>query len=263
MSLRTCKYCGSEIADKSGRGRVRLFCSLRCTQRYHDVRKRLLANNSSQIRVVCVGCGKEFVAKNKTIRYCSLSCAERHDRRYYCRILRRQKKGVAWGGGAGERQFSDIELRILKDIETENDPNYVKPKRTKALASDCDKDFKCRTEPFGDISREDMMALVAKRNDSWSDYHKMLRMPPDEFRKAYAELTDKEQKLFKAFYMSEHGLKPAAHSFSMARRKGNGFLERIHQGKTLFERVSDAIRFGQLGSIRSGRIYKVTSGNEA
>jgi hypothetical protein len=88
-------------------------------------------------------------------------------------------------------------------------------------------------------------------------------MPPDEFRKAYGVLTDKEQKSFKALYMREHGLKPNAHSFSMARRKGNGFLERIHQGKTLFERVFDAIRSGQLGSIRCGRIYKVTSGNEA
>ena len=264
MSLRACKYCGSEIADKSGRGAIRLFCSPQCAQRYHDVKRRLLENRDAQIKMVCAGCGKEFVASTKRAKYCSLDCIRRHNPHYYAATLRRHKqKGTELRLEVGEKTYTDLELRILKDIEIENDPNYVKPKLTKILAADCDKDFQCRTEPFGDISRDDMMALVANRNDSWSEYHKMLRMPPDEFRKAYGVLTDKEQKSFKAFYVREHGLKPNAHSFSVARRKGNGFLERIHQGKTLFERVFDAIRSGQLGSIRCGRIYKVTSGNEA
>ena len=264
MSVRACKYCGSEIADKPGRGAIRLFCSPQCAQRYHDVKRRLLQNRDAQIKMVCAGCGKEFVASTKRAKYCSLDCIKKYNRHYYYAVLRRHKqKGTELGLEVGEKTYTDIELRILKDIETENDPNYVKPKRTKVLASDCDKDFQCRTEPFGDISRDDMMALVAQRNESWSFNHKLLRMPPDEFRDAFGKLSKDKQKSFRAFYMREHELKPAVHSFSRmksVKSEGSVVLERIAPEKSLLERVFDAISSGRLGYIQGSRIYKrVTS----
>ena len=263
MSLRACKYCGSEIADKPGRGAPRLFCSLQCTQRYHHVKKRLLENRDAQIKMVCAGCGKEFAATTKRAKYCSLDCIKEHNPHYYAAALRRHRqKGTELRLKVGEKTYTDLELRVLKDIETENDPNYVKPKLTKVLAPDCDKDFKCRTEPFGDISREDMMALVAKRNESWSSEYNLLRMPLDEFRDAFGKLSKDKQKSFRNFYVREYELKPS--TCSRMNSKGSGLLEQISTEKTLVERVSDAIYQGRLGYIRGSRKYKrVASGNEA
>lgn len=246
-----CKCCGEDISSMGVKpGRNPDYCSKRCMFKYHDTVKKIREYLDRE-PAVCPICAKEYKAYNEMQVCCSIECLQQHNPKYYQRLKRYEKQGVARGSRAlaiyrGEG-FSRFELQVLEDeLQRRKNPNKVANKVECVI-----EEYQCRTEPFADMSREDMMALVAKRNSVFdSPFEKMLNMEIDEFRNAFSNLSKENQGKFRSFYIKKFGIKPmSGNRFLINNQRQDGRVK-----KSLYQRVLEASKSGTLGYIRCGRI---------
>lgn len=71
-----CPVCGNEIERISHKGREKRFCSDKCRSAWWSKNYQLHKFGRNKLyKIVCAGCGKEFVSySNKTRKYCSREC---------------------------------------------------------------------------------------------------------------------------------------------------------------------------------------------
>src|SRR4051812_28507049 len=68
----SCRFCGADVPQKSGKGRSRKFCSKRCRWKHGD-----RTNPSKTLERHCARCGNSFRG-DQADRFCSRDCAWRH-----------------------------------------------------------------------------------------------------------------------------------------------------------------------------------------
>lgn len=198
----------------------------------------------------CQGCHKEFLPSHSLQRYCSLECVKIADPHLYRAKIRREKRRLDRQADTTQKikPLPGLELLIVKEIQSESSGKSENQKRSAASG-----DFQARTEPYGDISRDEMMALVAKRNeDARPLFEKMTRMSPVELKTAYQSLSDEEKREYEAFYMKKFEVKRIAYSTLFYQKESKLFKGRVK--RSLYQRVSDAFRTGTLGYIRNGML---------
>lgn len=232
-----CVICGKQFHPKI---RNQKCCSPECSAiNYGNIvrsyRKGSGETNPRMYKKTCIVCGKEFDAVRSSDKYCSPECNHM----------------------AGKIQRDNMFLKKYgRRICVECGKEFVPEKPMQTCCSpECSKsrverfgkgrrDVNSVRKEFGDSRRIDYILSQSKGrlSEGLSMFDRMLKMDPEEFRKAYDLLSPGEKLEFRTFYKQTYGVKTT----------GIQFIENDGTN-TLFTSIISAMNDGHITSARRNR----------
>ena len=233
-----CHFCNAIFDQESSRGDMRAFCSQACTQKFYELRRVVLEHEKKMVTKLCK-CGKEFVTYNDKQKFCSKECLNQFDRHYYCRLKRRNGEDFSYG--VDIKQHEMLKQKIVLPVRPES-----KRIDTCKISDEC----LFSTEPLGGATVEEMMLLVAKKNENFDlAFDRMLKLPYDKLRIEFEKLSNSDKKAYLAFCKSKYQIKASRMIVSRTQNNDSG-------NKNFRQRVMDAVKGGYLGYFSSSTISK-------